>query len=254
MQRFAVHLVTAVDFPHEHNFIHTDIKPHNIFVKFRLRSRIEPYLAEVPVPQQDSAQERYTPVKSTPFRRYYFSEADHTRVAEFQVALGDWGVSSSATQHLTERIQPVALRASEVLIEAPWDKSVEWWNLGALLLEFYRAVRMFDGRVPPDGRYDVKEHVAEIVSLFGPLPKDLLDPGNQHLVRSIFDDQGRPKDCPPMDGPSLASEDVLPGEARDLFASFLSFVMKINPAERPSAEQMLTHPWIGMVLKPKTNG
>lgn len=54
-----------------------------------------------------------------PFRRYYFSEADLTWVAQFDIVLGNWGVSSWATQHLTERIQPVVLRAPEVLIEAP---------------------------------------------------------------------------------------------------------------------------------------
>jgi serine/threonine-protein kinase SRPK3 len=227
-----------------------DIKPDNIFVKFRDRSLIESgYLVKVPIPQQDRAEERYTPVQAIPLRRYYFGESDSTRVAEFDIALGDWGVSSWATQHLTERIQPVALRAPEVLIEAPWDKTVDWWNLGALLLELYCAVRMFDGRVPPDGHYELKEHVAEIVDLFGPFPKELLEKGNQDLVRSIFDDEGKPKGTSPATGPPLASEGYMPGlsqEASDEFASFLKTIMKINPAERPSVEDLLSHPWVGL--------
>ncbi|KAK4031604.1 serine-threonineeeee protein kinase [Parachaetomium inaequale] len=226
------------------------IKPDNIFVKFRDRPLIESgYLVNVPIPQQDRAEERYTPVQAIPLRRYYFGESDSTRVSEFDIARADWGVSSWATQHLTERIQPVALRAPEVLIEAPWDKTVDWWNLGALLLELYCAVRMFDGRVPPDGHYELKEHVAEIVDLFGPFPKVLLEKGNQDLVRSIFDDEGKPKDTPPGTGPPLASEGYMPGlsqEARDEFASFLKAMMKINPAERPSIEDLLSHPWVGL--------
>ena len=139
-----------------------------------------------------------------------------------------------------------------MLIGAPWDKTTDWWNLGALLLELYRAVRMFDGRVPPDGHYVLKEHVAEIVDLFGPFPKELLEKGNPDVVRSIFDDEGRPKDCLPGNGPPLASEGFMPGlnqEARDEFASFLNSMMKINPAERASTEDILEHPWIGMRLR-----
>jgi serine/threonine-protein kinase SRPK3 len=57
--------------------------------------------------------------------------------------LGDWGVVSWTTKQLTKTIQPVALRSPEVLIEAPWSKAADWWNLGAVILEVFRAVRMF---------------------------------------------------------------------------------------------------------------
>ncbi|KAH6848251.1 kinase-like domain-containing protein [Chaetomium sp. MPI-CAGE-AT-0009] len=254
MRRFAFQLVMALGFAHEHNVIHTDIKPDNIFVRFQDRSLIEKsYLARVPVPQQDRAEERYTPVRSMPPRYYYFGEADYPRFTDLEIALGDWGVSSWATQHLTERIQPIALRAPEVLIEAPWDKTTDWWNLGAILLELFCAVRMFDGRVPPDGHYEVKEHVAEIVDLFGPFPKELLDKGNQDIVRSIFDEEGRPKDCLPGTAPPLESEAFMPGllnqEARDDFADFLRTMMRINPADRPTPEVLVEHSWIGIQRK-----
>jgi serine/threonine-protein kinase SRPK3 len=107
---------------------------------------------------------------------------------------------------------------------------------------------MFSGRVPPNGHYELKKHVAEIVDLFGPFPKELLDKGNQELVRSVFDNEGKPN-SPPMNRPPLASEAFMPGldeEARDEFASFLRALMKINPAERLPVEDLLRHPWIGM--------
>lgn len=265
IHRFTIQLLLALDFAHNHNVIHTgaispttrriltderiDIKPDNIFVKFRDPSLIESgYLVNAPIPQQDKTEQRYSPIPSLPLRRFYFSEADSRRVAEFDIALGDWGVSSWATRHLSEKIQPVALRAPEVLIEAPWDATTDWWNLGAILLELYRAVRMFDGRVPPNGHYELKQHVAEIVDLFGPFPKELLEKGNQDLVQSVFDDQGKPKDFPPMNRPPLASEAFMPGlnqEDRDLFASFLKAMMRLNPAERLSTEDLLRHPWLG---------
>ncbi|KAK4121655.1 hypothetical protein N657DRAFT_647837 [Parathielavia appendiculata] len=39
------------------------------------------------------------------------------------------------------------------------------------------VMRMFDGGAPPDGHYELKEHVAEIVYLFGPFPKRVTSEG-----------------------------------------------------------------------------
>lgn len=160
--------------------------------------------------------------------------------------MGDWGVSSWATKHLTENIQPVALRAPEVLIRAPWDTKVDWWNLGAMVFEVYRAVRLFDGRVPPDGHYELRKHLAEIVDLFGPFPRVLLEKGDA-TIQSSFDDEGRIKDAEPMDRPPLQSEAFLPGldqSTKDVFGSFLRAMMAINPAERPTPEELVKHPWL----------
>ena len=141
----------------------------------------------------------------------------------------------------------MALRSPEVLIQAPWDASTDFWNLGAVVLEVFQAVRMFSGSVPPDGHYELKEHLAEIVDLFGPFPNELLEKGSESLVQNLFDGDGRIKDAPPMDRPGLASEAFMPGldqELRDEFASFLHAMMKINPADRVLAEDLLRHPWL----------
>ncbi|KAL7796099.1 kinase-like domain-containing protein [Trichoderma ceciliae] len=251
MRRFAIQLLLALDFAHEHNVIHTDIKPDNIFVKVRDYSQIDSgYLLEVPIPKQDREETQYCPIPSQPLRQYYFNEADNDRVDEFDIALGDWGVSSWTTKHLSEMIQPVALRSPEVLIEAPWDAPTDWWNLGAVLLEVFRAVRMFSGRVPPHGKYELKRHLTEIIDLFGPFPKAFLEKGNQDLIRDLFDDEGRIKDAAPMTGPGLLSEAFTPGlgqEHREDFVSFLTTLMKIDPEERPSLMDLLRHPWLRAV-------
>ncbi|OBT85194.1 hypothetical protein VE02_05680 [Pseudogymnoascus sp. 03VT05] len=124
MRRFTIQLLLAVHFAHNHNVIHTDIQPSNIFVKIRDYTLIESgYLVEEPIPQQDKAEKRYTVIRSRPLRQYYFNDDD--RFDQFDIVLGDWGVASWADNHLTEIIQPVALRAPEVLIGAPWDASAD---------------------------------------------------------------------------------------------------------------------------------
>ena len=228
-----------------------DIKPDNIFVKFRDYSQIESgYLAEVPTPQQDREEEQYTPIPSRPLRNFYFNDYDSQHVDEFDIALGDWGVSSWETKHLTEKIQPVALRSPEVLIQAPWDTNTDWWNLGAVIHEVYRAIRMFTGAVPPDGHYELKEHLAEIINLFGPFPKELLEKGNQDLVGKLFDSDGALKDPAPLTRVGISSEEFTPGldeETKEEYISFLKALMIINPEERWGVMDLLRHPWLGAV-------
>ncbi|KAK7740306.1 hypothetical protein SLS63_001508 [Diaporthe eres] len=242
MRKWTLQLIYAL------NFAHGYLKPDNIFVKYRDFSLVEKdYLVEMPLPKQNRDEESYTPVRSVPLRWSYFNEDQGKDVFGFDIVLGDWGVSSWADKHLTELIQPVKLRAPECLIQAPWDAKVDVWNLGAIVLELYRNVRMFSGRIRPDGRYDVRQHLAEIADFFGPFPQELLERGSQSLVKEFFDDEGKVKGAQPVTRPGLSSEYFTPEMDEDLrrdFVAFMQGVMKINPRERPSPEEMLKLPWL----------
>ncbi|KFA79084.1 hypothetical protein S40288_07043 [Stachybotrys chartarum IBT 40288] len=233
------------DFLHEGpNGTHAD----NIFLKFRDYSLIENgFLTEVPIPKQDRTEEQYTVVPSYALHNYYFTKDDIENLGEFDIVLGDWGVSSWKTKHLCELIQPVLLRSPEVLIGAPWDEKTDFWNLGAVLLEIFRTIMMFTGEAPPDGHYELREHLAEIVGLFGPFPKTLLDRGDQELVQDMFDDKGYVKNAAlgPMSG--LEAEGRTPGlspDLREVFVSFLRAIMVIDPEQRPEPIELLMHPWL----------
>lgn len=172
---------------------------------------------------------------------------------EFEVALGDWGVSSWADNHLAELIQPLLLRSPEVLIQAPWDETTDWWNLGAVLLEVFRCVRMFYGLGPPAGEYDPRIHFAEMVAYFGPFPRSLLDKGDQELVKLVFDESGRVRGYEGVELPDLDSEvymDDLDEENRKLFVQFLRALMKLDPEERKSGMELLSEPLLGVTIEP----
>lgn len=171
MRRVTIHLLLGLDFAHAHNVIHIGnvlvnvaitmhltpcsfpyLKPGNIFVKFRDSSRIESgYLAIDPILKRNRAEERYSAIPSRPLRGLYFTKKESKHADEFGIALRDWRVSIWKTQHLTEKIQPVALRSPEALIGAPWNNVTGLCNLGAVVHEVYRDVRLFSGDVPPDG-------------------------------------------------------------------------------------------------------
>lgn len=165
----------------------------------------------------------------------------------FDVCLGDWGVSSWTTKHLCEVIQPVALRSSEVLIGASWDWTTDWWNLGPVILEVFRGVQMFTGQDSHDSPYALKNHLEEIVEFFGPFPRSLLDQGAPDIVHEIFNEDGTIKDSEPSNRPGLVSDvymgDLSP-EDREDFVAFLHALMKIDPTERLPTMDLLMQPWI----------
>ncbi|KAH7308980.1 serine/threonine protein kinase [Stachybotrys elegans] len=246
MRRFTIQLLLALDFAHDQKVIHTDIQPSNIFVKMQDQTRIEIGYLSKPPPHQDRTKGEYTIIPSRPLRQYYFDK-NNARDDQFNIVLGDWGVASWVDKHLTEVIQPVALRAPEVLIGAPWDASADMWNLGAIVLEMFRAIRMFSGEVSR-GQYKLEEHLAEIVHLCGPFPKSLLERGDPELVGRIFDKDGTVKGIKfSPDRPTLSDEVLTPGldkEVRDEFLAFMKLVMKIEPKERPTPEDVLRGPWL----------
>ena len=153
-QRVAVQLLLALDYAHTFAVIHTDIKPSNVFVQLEDESLISAsYLAATAAdPAAFDPSTKPWMIKSQPIALYC---PDFKLTSEVNIVLGDWGVATWGNAHLTELIQPVLLRAPEVLIGASWGPTVDLWNFGAMLLEATRGKRMFSGKTPPDRKYDI---------------------------------------------------------------------------------------------------
>lgn len=208
-------------------------------------SIIDDYLAETPAdaaaydPTSDSSA-----IVSQPLRDFYIQESSD--LMSLDVTLCDWGSASWTNKHLTGVIQPTLLRAPEVIIGAPWGSPVDIWNLGAVLLEVLDAVRMFDGRAEQTGGvYKVKHHLEEMVALFGPFPSQLLARGDQNFVSKHFDEQGSLRD--PIPRPKALLEnwiESLDGNDKEGFVRLLKSMMKINPDDRKTVNQLLDESWI----------
>jgi len=206
---------------------------------------IAKFLKEVPTLPQERNSELYSPLRSQPLHKSYFARGDPPM--NFDVCLGDWGVSSWTTKHLCEVIQPVALRSPEVLIRAPWDWTADWWNLGPVILEVFRGVQMFTGQDSQDSPYMLKNYLEEIVEFFGPFPTLLLDQGDPEIVCEMFNDDGTIKGSEPSNRPGLVSDIYmgdLPLKTREDFVAFLHELMKINAKERLPTMDLLGQPWI----------
>ncbi|KAJ5921633.1 serine-threonine protein kinase [Penicillium verhagenii] len=163
-----------------------------------------------------------------------------------KVILGDWGTASWESRHLTEFIQPRLLRAPEVLLQAPWSKEVDIWNLGALLPELLDAVQMFSGRASvTGGHYLIKHHIEEMDALFGPFPSHLLEEGNQAIVRNSFNANLQIRD--PTERPLAELGKwikCLNGEEKERFLLLLRSMMMIDPKKRTPAHLLQNELWL----------
>lgn len=92
-------------------------------MKIQNYNLIESGYFEEGIPRQDEDEEKYTVIPSRSLHQHYFNMADN--FAKFDIVLGDSRVAIWGDNHMTELIQPVALRAPEALIKAPWNATTD---------------------------------------------------------------------------------------------------------------------------------
>ncbi|KAL5345962.1 hypothetical protein ACLOAV_008992 [Pseudogymnoascus australis] len=226
-KRFMRQLLLALDYAHTAGVIHTDIKPDSIMVQIKDLAIIDRFLAETSVDQ---------------------------------ALLNDPAILPSLHPLLRPRreraspVQPILLRAPEVVISAPWGQKVDIWNLGAVLLELVDGVHMFDARNGRNGKYDVKKHVEEMVRLFGRFPRSLLDRGSRDVVARCFHDD-RSVVEPEREGTARLEDWVVnPGEEdKKAFIAFLEVVMVIDPEKRKTPVELVDEPWLLSTLQGEAN-
>lgn len=85
------------------------------------------YLEEACASSPDTAHadSDYRIVKSQSLRQHYIGKTRGFNLLTLEICLGDWGVACLEDDHLSELIQPTLLRAPEVILEAPWDATVD---------------------------------------------------------------------------------------------------------------------------------
>lgn len=124
-------------------------------------------------------------------------------------------------------------------------------------------------KITTDGQYDARAHLAEMCSLLGPPPKVLVHREQQwrnvkwsHAVpnpkgvlsQSASEYYGGPFFDPEgqfmhkhLVSSAIKLEDTiscLEGDEKDVLVDFLKQMLQWLPEERPTARQLLTHPWL----------
>ncbi|OBZ67871.1 Serine/threonine-protein kinase SRPK [Grifola frondosa] len=190
---------------------------------------------------------------------------DGLDIAEFDICIGDFGSARWLGENRTEQCQPLLLRAPEVVIGYPWNEKIDIWSLGCLTFEFLTGFTLFSARAGSTwGEEDrlLGSHFGVTGSRF---PEDIM----RESVRGndFLNEDGTSIDAHPL--PAYMS--ILPGSLRRCPAeaqvlknlrrplkdiaklepselekafSFLRDCVQIDPRLRPSAVELLNHPWL----------
>ncbi|TAQ91348.1 hypothetical protein B7494_g365 [Chlorociboria aeruginascens] len=277
MKMYLVCILNGLDYLHsECRVVHADLKLENILVNFEDESVLEAFVqaqTETPMLQKE--------------RNGYCIYQSHNQFGPLRVQLGpivpiiaDFGhaqwIDDSKPQ--INPIQPDYYRAPEVLLGAGWGSSADIWNLGVMLWNMLEgtSTNLFANIHARDGKYMAQNHLAQMIALLGPPPKDLIM--CEHRMRAwnfapaIENDEHKlcHKAYEFYHGPFFNSEgkflylDLVPsnlklentisaldGEEKNAFLEFVVGNMLCwEPEKRKTARELLRHPWLAGTVLP----
>jgi serine/threonine protein kinase len=155
-----------------------------------------------------------------------------------EVKVIDFGSSCYTTDHLSSYVQSRSYRAPEVILGMAYDGKIDMWSLGAILAELLTGYVLFQNDSVP-------AMLARIAAIVGPYPEPLLRARHAHkyFVDGVVYERDR-SGLPYLLQPKRTSLRARLHTDDELFLSFVGSLLKLDPAERPTAEQALAHPWL----------
>ncbi|KAL4940228.1 hypothetical protein BDV06DRAFT_197124 [Aspergillus oleicola] len=165
-------------------------------------------------------------------------------------------------------IQPDHYRAPEVVLGCGWDFKADIWNFGVLLWNIIGSTDLFNQAQDTHGRYDSKSHLAEMISLLGPPPKELLERSDsmsqQNWPQPVTNEMGELcNNAREFFGGPFFSEDgefsypdlvpqgslehavsFVEEKDREAFLSFARDMLAWLPEERKTARELMGHPFL----------
>ncbi|KAF8803221.1 kinase-like protein, partial [Phlegmacium glaucopus] len=165
-----------------------------------------------------------------------------------QPVLCDFGEARFGEYDNMADIQPYQYRAPEVIFDIPWDEKVDIWSVGVMIWDLLGNRNLFCTTGGPEDKQDNVYHLAHMIALLGPPPKEFLERTKGDRVRSWFDENGNWRGAAEVPKGTLEdAENRLRGEEKALFLSFVKKMLKWKPEERSSAKELLDDPWLNRV-------
>ena len=95
------------------------------------------------------------------------------------VVLSDLGAAVEGDLERNQDAQPAVYRSPEVVLGTKWSYPVDIWNVGCMMWDLFEGRHLFYDHDMEHGRYRTRAHLAEVISLLGPPPLDLLQRGRR---------------------------------------------------------------------------
>ncbi|KAI1855941.1 hypothetical protein JX265_012024 [Neoarthrinium moseri] len=184
------------------------------------------------------------PRKEVEARTIYTSRAIKSPGQIGPPVLCDFGSAVFGDSDHLECVQPNVYRAPEVTLRASWDYKIDIWNVGCMAWDMYEGNQLFHGIDPEHHAYRRRAHLAEIIALLGPPPKDLL--ARSHLASKFFSDEGT--FTAGIDLPAATSleeiETQLTSHEKTLFLEFMRKMLQWAPERRSTAGELFQDAWL----------
>ncbi|KAJ5580196.1 U4/U6 small nuclear ribonucleoprotein PRP4 [Penicillium hispanicum] len=231
-------LLVALDFLHSvARIVHTDIQLNNLLL---------------PTPQNNALvnfeeKEIQTQSPRKVLKEHTIYTSSRFPPGDGLPLLSDFGEARFGDEEHHEDIMPNPYRAPEVILRSSWDYKVDIWNVGMVAWDIISRNRLINGK-NPDGIFDDRSHLAELVALLGPPPPEFCE--RSHLSSVFWDKLGNWKNLAPIPNTSLeALAANVRGEDKAGFLRWLRMALQWNSEDRSTALDLLYDEWLMKGLK-----
>jgi serine/threonine protein kinase len=153
----------------------------------------------------------------------------------------DFGSSCFTTDSLSSYVQSRCYRAPEVVLGLKYDGRIDVWSLGAILPELVSGNVLFQAD-------SAAAMLARMAAILGPFPASMLH-GGRHTCRfvskhGVFYETEAETGRIMYHFPRRTELKRFLGTEDPLFFDFITRCLTLDPAQRPTAAELLQHPFI----------
>eukprot|EP01054_Gregarina_sp_Poly1_P005792 Gregarina_sp_Poly_1__5791@NODE_304_length_9736_cov_136_409039_g263_i0_p2_GENE_NODE_304_length_9736_cov_136_409039_g263_i0NODE_304_length_9736_cov_136_409039_g263_i0_p2_ORF_typecomplete_len438_score60_39Pkinase/PF00069_25/9_7e66Pkinase_Tyr/PF07714_17/3_7e03Pkinase_Tyr/PF07714_17/9_3e40Haspin_kinase/PF12330_8/0_00016Haspin_kinase/PF12330_8/1_1Kinaselike/PF14531_6/0_56Kinaselike/PF14531_6/0_0076Pkinase_fungal/PF17667_1/4_6e05Kdo/PF06293_14/0_0008APH/PF01636_23/0_62APH/PF01636_23/1_2e02DUF4692/PF157 len=225
-RRFTQHILSGILFIHSLNILHRDLKPQNVLLEFSEWAEANG--------RTDSDLMKFGLMPGTPAGTVH-KFWNHT-VAK----IADLGLARSCKapkEQLTQEVVTLWYRAPELLLGTTnYDKSIDMWSIGCMLVEMLTGKPLFQGDSEVDTLFKIFQLMgtpsAETWPEVGSLPyfQECFPRWEKNRIKALS---------------QLLFQDSPKKDPRVL--DLVERCLRYKPSERITAEEALKHPWLSTV-------
>ncbi|XP_042392637.1 serine/threonine-protein kinase SRPK-like isoform X1 [Zingiber officinale] len=165
--------------------------------------------------------------------------------ADLRCKLVDFGNACWTYKQFTNDIQTRQYRCPEVILGSKYSSSADLWSFACICFELATGDVLFDPHSGDNFDRD-EDHLALMMELLGMIPRKIALGGR--YSRDFFNRYGdlrhiRQLRCWPLNKVLMEKYEFSERDANDM-ADFLVPILDFAPEKRPTAAQLLHHPWL----------